>query len=133
MNLHRVALCLGLLIFSLLSACQTPPKPAFRDIPLYPFAQRVGGLPDTEWHRKSTFRTSASREAVLNYYKETLPLQGWVFEGESFGNLGFSYPNADKRQPLIIRLRILTSHSEPTDFTIDQMIMGKDISVGISP
>ncbi len=133
MNQHRVSLSLGLLLILLLSACQTPPKPAFRDVPVYPSAQQVDGTQDAEWRRTISFRTSDPQEAVLTYYKNTLPQQGWIFEGESFGNLGFYYPDTDERQPLINRLRILTSYGEHTDFAIDQLIVDKRLRLTISP
>ena len=133
MKLHHVALSFGLLLASLLAACQTPPKPAFRNVPIYPSAQRVDMAQDTEWSRTTSFRTSDSQEAVLAYYKNTLPQQGWVFEGQSYSNLGFFYPDAEKRQPFIIHLRILTSGGEKTNFTIHQLIFEKGLKLSINP
>jgi hypothetical protein len=133
MNLHRITLCLGLLLTSFLSACQTSPRPTFRTVPVYPSAQRVDNMLDTEWSRTATFRTPDSRQAVQAYYKDTLPQQGWIFEGESHGNLGFYYPDTDRHQPLIIHLRILIGHDGQTDFMLKQLIAYKGQLLSISP
>lgn len=119
--MYRVVLC-GMLIGLLCTGCAGS-KPECPDIPIYPGAQRIGFEERQSARRISIYQSSATTDAVIQYYRSALVDRGWELRDTPPQRFEALY-TTPRRPPLLLELAFQTTSERATRYEVHVTISG---------